>query len=472
MKTIDCLLISPPISYDDDGNIWKQINSNFPPLGLASMASVARNAGYTVRIVDCTIAAPAVSLFETFCQKNLLPTYERIRYIGITSFTFNIKKALALACLCKQYYPQATILLGGCHATALPYEVIAHPAVDMVVVGEGEYTLLDLLADKDPATINGVVYKNTLGAVERTPARERIPNLDLLPMPAYDLLPIEHYRPAKGSYKRLPAMSMMTSRGCPGECTFCFKTLGKRLVFKSAQKIIDEIEFLIDRYGIKQILFYDDTFTVYKKNVLALCDRISEKKLDISWTCFARVDYVDKPMLHHMAAAGCHQIMYGIENVNETVLHNIKKKINREQMFNAVRWTKQAGIECRVALMVGNPGDTKEIVEENLSFIKKVSPDYLIVNIATPLPGTEMFAWADEHRLILSYDWDNYTLAKPLMRLENLSAEEIKILYKYLYYGFYLRPAYIFGRFVRIRSWYDIQRLWDGFCALFSFLFS
>jgi len=197
---------------------------------------------------------------------------------------------------------------------------------------------------------------------------------------------------------------------------------------------------------------------------------ILENKVDISWTCFARVDFIDLEMLKKMKKAGCHQVMYGVENVDETVLKNVNKNINLPQVINAVKWTKQAGIECRLAFMVGSPGDDKEIIKKNIDFVKKLDPDLLVANITTPFPGTDMFKWAKEKNLILTYDWDDYTLAKPVMRLENLSASQIQGLYKLMYKSFYVRPSYILKKLLGIRSIEDVKILLGGLKSVFSFL--
>src|SRR3989339_317354 len=261
INTLDCLLISPPVHHKDSENIWKAIDSNFPPLGLADIAGYIREKGATVKILDCNLESPSVETFGEFFEKNYVSNFTSIKVIGMTTMTCNIKKAYEVADICKKHYPNAIIVFGGVHATFMIKEVIDNEHVDVVVIGEGEKTLHELVSGKEFGQIKGIAYKkNANGKVEIiiNPPRERFNNLDILPMPAYDLLPVLKYRPAKGSYKRLPAMSMMTSRGCPGRCTFCSKTLGNLLVFKSAEKVYEEIKYLSNNYGIKQILFYDD----------------------------------------------------------------------------------------------------------------------------------------------------------------------------------------------------------------------
>ncbi|MEK6730723.1 MAG: radical SAM protein [Pseudomonadota bacterium] len=466
---LDCLLVSPSTVCRDSGNMWKEINSNFPPLGLASLAGYVREKGFSVKIIDGNIQCPFEEDFHHFFKENFCDKFSDIKLIGFTTITCTIKKAFKMAKMCRQLYPNALIVFGGVHATFMTDEVINNECVDVVVKGEGELTMHDLLSGKALSDIPGICYKKQ-DKVFMTKPRERIIDLDALPMPAYDLLPIGQYRPAKGSYKRLPAMSMMTSRGCPGRCTFCSKTLGNKLFFKSAKQIVKELEYLIAHYKIKEILFYDDTFTVNKKNVMEFCDLIIQKNIDVTWTCFARVDFITLEMLKKMKRAGCHQVMYGVENIDEEVRKNIKKHINVEQVVHATQWTKQVGIECRLAFMIGNPGDTKEIILKNIEFINKLDPDILVVNITTPFPGTEMFAWAKAKGLILTYDWDDYTLAKPVMRLENLTEQEIHSLYNLMYKRFYLRPRFILKKALSIRNINDLGILLGGFKAVLSFL--
>ena len=471
-QDLDILLISPPNFYSQRGSIWKEVNSNFPPLGLIDIAGYIRVKGFSVKIIDCNVDSPSIVSFFQFFKRNIVSKYVSLRYIGITSMTVQIKKAYIIAKICKRFFPNTTIIFGGVHATFVTEEVINKKDIDIVVLGEGEITLEEILEGNSLDAINGIVYKNfsngSYNIVYNDP-RDRLRNLNELSMPAYDLLKIKKYRPAKGSYKRLPAMSMMTSRGCPGRCTFCAKTLGKKLVFKSATSIFKEIQFLIKNYGIKQIQFYDDTFTSNRKNVIELCKIIINNKIDITWTCFSRVDTINREILRYMKQAGCHQIMYGVETIDKQVLKNINKRINIKQVINAVKWTKKERIECRLAFMVGNPGDTKENILKNIYFVNKLNPDYLIVNITTPYPGTEMFKWAKERNLILTYNWDDYDLSKPIMRLENLDENEIKKLYRLMFRKFYLRPRFIYKRLLNIKTVSDFKILIEGFNSLMSF---
>jgi radical SAM superfamily enzyme YgiQ (UPF0313 family) len=194
-----------------------------------------------------------------------------------------------------------------------------------------------------------------------------------------------------------------------------------------------------------------------------------ERKLDVRWLCFARVDVVDEELLCKMKEAGCWQIMYGVENFNHGVLENIQKGIDVDQVFKAVSWTKKAGIECRICMMVGNPGDTEEIVNENIRLVKKLDPDLLVVNILTPFPGHDIFNWAKSKDLITSYNWDDYYGAQPLMKLDTLSPEDIKRLYVKMITSFYFRPKYILKKLIGIRSVLEVKLLMAGFLGIVGF---
>lgn len=470
-KSLDCLLIAPYFHQDSE-SIMKEVAANFPPLGLAFIAGYVRQKGYLVKILDCNIYSPSLEEVRSFFEKTFVPEFKNIRIIGLTVITPTVKKAYKIAEICKEFYPDSIIVFGGAHATFLADEVINNRVIDIVVVGEGEITFEEILAGKDLEKIKGIVFRkciNNRDEIIRTPLRKRIIDLDSLPMPAYDLLPILEYKPAKGVYKRLPAVGMITSRGCPGRCTFCNRTLGNELTFQSAERILEEIQWLIKNYKIQQLFIYDDTFTVNRNNVVKFCDMLIKNKIDISWVCNARVDLVDFEMLKTMQKAGCSQISYGVESVDKVVLENINKQIGLSQVINAVKWTKRTGIECRLSFIVGSPGDSAEVIKKNIKFLNKVKPDMLQVNITTPFPGTDMFNLAKERDLILTYDWNKYTQSKPVMRIESLTSKQIIDFYKLMYKSFYLNPSYILKRLLKIRTFNDFKINLKGLNALLSF---
>ena len=342
-------------------------------------------------------------------------------------------------------------------------EVLKEESIDFVIRGEGEETLNELISGKEIAKISGLSYK--IGnKIIHNQSRPVVQDMDTLPIPAYHLLPIKKYFPAKGSYKRLPAMGMMTSRGCPGRCTFCMGNyLGDKIRVRSAEKIFEEILLLHNKYGIKEISFYDDTFTTRKENVKKLCEKIISEKLDISWSCFARVDFVDEDLLKIMKLAGCHQIMYGVESGDEEILKNIHKKISFEKVEKIVKITKKLGIEVRAAFMFGNPGETIETMQKTIDYAIKLKPDVVIFNITTPYPGTEMFKWAKEKGILITENWNEYDLSKPIMNLPTVKPEDVIKYYNKAYKDFYIRPGYLLNRVLKIRNLSDVI---DGVSAL------
>jgi len=464
---LDTILINPCL-FKKEGNIWRKIDSCFPALGLAYIAAYIREKGFTIKIIDAPALGLSVESFEDYLKNNY-SDYQP-RYIGFTGSTPSIKNAYAMAKIAKKIYPQTKIVFGGVHATVMPEEVINQDEIDIVVRAEGEITFYEILSGRELSSIDGVVYQKK-GKIVFNQERERIKNLDELPFAAYDLLPMDRYYPAKGSYEKLPAISMLTGRGCPGRCTFCAKILGNRIIFRSAESLIEEIKMLIKDFGIKQIMFYDDTFTTHKENVRKFCQLLLEQRIDISWCCFSRVDYVDLDLLKLMKKAGCHQIMYGIESGVQEVLDSINKNINPGLIKKVVKLTKLAKIDVRGAFMVGSPIETKETVLKTLNFAIELNPEIAIFNITTPYPGTQMFEEAKKKGMLTTYDWDNYTFAEPVMKLENLSRQEVLGLYRYCYRKFYFRPKYILMRLKRLlRKPKEIKLILDPLKAILSFL--
>ena len=456
------LLINPPI-YKSIVNVWKKIDSVTPPFGLMILGSILLEKGVDVQILDCN-----AEMIPLSGLKGHLPN-EYIDYVGITATTALINNGLAVAGICRHVYPDAGIVMGGIHPTVLPDETFACGNVDFVIRGEGERSFPRLIEGDEPTSISGLSFRDG-NKIVHNPRTDPAVDLDDVSMPAYHLLPMEKYRTALGSSRRSPNIGMIASRGCPGRCTYCYgNVFGKKIRFRSPEKIFNEIVHLQETYGIKEVAFYDDTFTTHKKKVIEFCTLLTDNKIDLTWSCFSRVDTVDFETLQFMREAGCHQISVGIESADKQILKNIRKNIRLSQADEMVRSCRKVGIDVRACFMFGNPGETKETLRKTIDYSKKLNPDIALYNITTPFPGSKMFDWAKEQGYLRTEDWREYDLARTVMDLPTITGEEIVQAYRSAYREFYLRPSYLLRRFFGMKSFYDVQTNWNAFKALFRF---
>lgn len=458
---MNVLLIDPPWIIEDDKNLWKNVGSCLPSLGLAYIASfLEKEKNISVRILDCTAEKIAVNKIEE--RLTLIPKPD---FVGITATTPIFLNGLAIAKIIKRLFPQTKVVFGGVHPSVLPNETLNFPDVDFVVRDEGEITMKELVSGKPLDEIDGLSWKKN-GSIVHNKNRALIKNLDEIPPPAYHLLPMKKYHPAIGSYKRLPAMSIFATRGCPGRCTFCYRTFYGKVRCRSAKNIIEEIKILQKDYGIKEIMFYDDTFTLFKKTVLEFCDIIVRDNQDITWTCFTRADYVDFFLLKTMKKAGCHLILFGVESADKKILKNINKGLSLEKVKEIVKICKNLGIETRTSYMIGNPGETKETIEKTIDFAIKLDTDEIQFNITTAYPGTELFEWAKENNYITTTDWSLYHASFSNLNLPTITQDDLKKYYKLAHTRFYLRPKIILRRLFKIRTITQLKQEIKGFFAI------
>ena len=441
------LFIDPPRGAISKGTMWRVIKRSLPSLGLAYIAAYLEQRGHRVSIIDLNAEPIGIDGLLKRIEQN------KCRMVGITATTVQINSALIIAKTIKEKFSGIKIIMGGPHPSIMSDEVLSAEFVDYIVRQEGELTMLDLVEGKVPEQILGLSYKKN-GVIIHNPPRPFIDNLDTLPFPARHLLPMEHYSPTLGNYKRLPATSMITTRGCPGKCTFCNTDLfGKSIRVRSAENIVKEIIALIKNYKIKEVSFYDDTFTVNKKNIQEFCSTIIKNNIDITWSCMSRIDCTTSDLLEVMKKAGCHSICYGIESADEQILCNINKRISLDHAKEVIKWTKKANIDVRISLMLGNPGETNKTLEKTIRYAISLQPDIFIFNITTPFPGTEMFKWAKANNYLTTFNWDEYDLGRAVMNLPTVSPETIKRYYRLAYRRCYLRPAYLIQRLTKIRSY-------------------
>lgn len=433
-------LVNPP----QTASKYKFMGVISPPLGIAYMATVLRENNIDVDIVD---ASAEDMNFEQF-QEEMLNRNPDI--VAITALTPTIGKALDSAKVIKDVMPDTKIVLGGYHPTFNYEETLNDENVDYVICGEGEYILLNLVktleSNGDLQNVNGLVFEQINSNGEKSiivnPVAHPVENLDDLPYPALDLLPMEKYRLLDMDTHMT---TMITTRGCPMQCSFCSSSAmhGKYIRERSVKNIVDEIEFLKAEYGINIIAFMDDTFTLNKQKVMDICDEILKRKLDITWGCTARVDSMDEEMLLKMRESGCITIFIGVESADQQSLDNMNKNTTIEKIETAFKVARETGMRTIASVALGMPNDTKESMNKTIKFVHKLKPNYAIYTLATPYPGTKFFKESFEKNAIKVKDWSKYTLIGPIMETVDCSLKDLRRIQAMAFIKFYLRPHYL-----------------------------
>lgn len=467
------VFINPPLSMKERYGAIAKGGRNTPPLGLCSLASVVREKGYKTDIIDAAVLNYG---FGDVVKKivNLSP-----KYIGITASTVAIDHAGKLASRLKKAKKDLIIIIGGPHVTALPKETLLdYPAFDLAVIGEGEEVLAELLPvldrGKDLESVQGLAFRQGRKIV-MTERRSYIENLDALPIPAWDLLPSlkRYYRSSPQSFNRLPSTSLVTSRGCPYQCTFCDRSVfGNHLRSYSPDYVLEMLKILSREYGIKHILIDDDTFTISKQRLREICNLMIKEKLDLTWTCLARVDTVDESILRLMKKAGCWQILYGIESGDQEILDKLQKGITLKQVKKALKMTCQANIRTKGFFILGTPFETKRTIKKTIDFMKKIKLDDFHMTYFTPFPGTAIYHHQIKNKGFYKKQWSKMNEWTPTFIPEGFSYDELVAFSKRAFREFYFRPQIVSSYFKRVILTRNFSPLFYGFSALLRYFFS
>lgn len=412
----------------------------FIPLGIAYLGAIALQAGHEVSVIDCQAEKLTVDAFKTRIAQHTPDV------IGVTSTTLLYNQAKRIITAAKEAHPNAVTMFGGSHVTFWDTNALNEcPAIDVIVRREGETTFQELLQrlvnKQDFVGVLGTTIRGPNGAIIRNEDRPFQQNLDSLPSPAYHLLPID-------SFHRMgkTIFPLVTSRGCVQWCDFCstVRMFGKGYRWRSAKKVVDEMEALHNKYGESQFTFYDDAFTINRKNTLELCDEIINRGLKVEWDCETRVDAVDKELLERMRQAGCITVWFGVESGSTKILEKMHKKINREQVKEAFKTAQKAGLMTIASAVIGFPGETEETAWETINFINSLNPDDIGCYIATPYPGTPMYEEVVKNGWLKVTDFDKYDTATPTFETPDLSMERLREIKYKAHQKFYLRPSYVF----------------------------
>lgn len=460
------LLVLPSLMSDEnDGIVTRTTASFLPPIGLATIAAVLRDNGHDVAIID--------GVAEQMPLQQIVDRAKDYDIVGISAMTAHAKRAFETIDLLRSQL-DIPIIAGGVHATTMPHEFL-DIGTDFVVIGEGEITMLELInaiEAKTPAdgfaAIDGICYiKN--GEQHFTNRRALIENLDDIPLPARDLLPMEKYSATIARSTRQPSHMLLASRGCPGVCSFCVhKLFGKNVRYNSPERIIKEFLLLHNEYGAKDVAIFDDNFAANREMVVTVCNKLIELNLDLTWSIESRVDNVDRPTLELLHKAGCTFIAYGIETGSQRILDQMKKQVNLDQIRETIRITKDVGIRTRGYLMLGHLDESVEEMHQTIQFAKELDLDVASFTLFVPLPGTLDYKRAhkfgqfdpDYYKkdLLLEYNMPKYPIYIPA----GMTKDELMAIHRKAYNAVYLRPSYILRKLLEIRNTHDVVALIKG----------
>ncbi len=409
----------------------------FIPLGLAYLGAVAEKEGHQVNVIDCQAEKLTTELFRARISK------EKPDVIGITATTLLYKSAMNLINIAREIHPDAVTVLGGSHGTFWDENALKeYPSLDIVVRREGEVTFIDLLnkLGGNLSDVMGITFRKKDDSIVRTPDRPFIEDLDALPFPAHHLMPID-------SLKRMGKIliPLITSRGCVYWCDFCstVRMFGRGYRWRSPKNVVDEMQLVHDKYGVTQVTFYDDAFTVNRDRVLKICQELHDRKLDMIWDCGTRVDMVDRELLKTMHDAGCIAVWLGVESGSEAILGAMNKKIKLDQTRVAYKTAHDVGLMTIANVVLGFPGETEETAKATIRFVKELNPDDVGFYVATPYPGTPMYEQVIANGWLRVTDFDKYDTAGPTFETPQLSMEKLAELRYKAYQQFYLRPGYV-----------------------------
>ncbi len=425
--------------------IW--IKSATIPLGIAYIASFIRKKGYEVNVVDLNID-----------PKQDIPYAD---VYGLTATTPLIYSAFNLAKYLKQR--GSYIVLGGPHPTCLPDESLEQNDVDYVIRGEGEHTFYKLLEalknNKKVNDIKGLSYKEN-GKIKHNPGSEFISNLDELPFPAFDLFgdlkKYSHPQPLIGWRK--PVVNIITSRGCPFNCHFCYKgTFGTRWRARSPENVVAEWEMLVKKFKVKELSIQDDCFNISIDRAKKIAELIIKKDLIIPWTFpnGIRADLITEELIDVMKRAGMYRTAVGVETGNQLVMDDIGKRLKLEDVEIAFKILKKYKIQTIAFFVMGNPKDTEETLMETINFAKKLRPTFAQFSMATPFPGSRLYDTAKKLNTLRITSWDDYSQfdQKGYFDYKDLKGETIRKYVKIAYRKYYFRISQLF-RIMSIPDFY------------------
>ncbi len=425
------------------------------PLGIAYLCAYLERAGHTLRVIDFQIG-----------KYDMVREIERFKpdLLGLSICSPAITHAQEIVQTTRSTWPNLTIVAGGPHVTEFREQVFdTIPNLDLLVIGEGERTMVALAERME----KGLPYDDLKGIVVKKEGRffftgkgEVIKDLAELPRMPLHLFEVRKYYPLPGTFRRLPSIAMATTRGCPFKCTFCnSRTLSSETPrIRPPQAIVEEIEWLTRTYHAREIYFVDELFTLKRSHVMAFCEEMIRRQINIGWKCCSRVDTVDREMLQLMKQSGCFMISYGVESGDDQMLKRMKKGITTDQIRKTFRITREVGIERMAFFILNSYGETRASLQKTLQFSKELKPDFVNFELFKPFPGIEMRRQIEAdpgcriNREIWD-DWNEFTVGNHIFYSQNdLTEAFLKKEYEQAIKNFYLNIPFIFKSLIKMKS--------------------
>lgn len=495
------LLVNPPNTafiQEESGNI------NFGkifPLGLAYIAGYLDSLGYSVEVLDAS--AEGFDHRERIDREHvrvglsdeaLRDRIKKIRpdMVGISNlFSMQAAEADHIAHLTKEIFPDVPVVVGGPHPSSVPEEALKNPDIDYVVIGEGEKTMGELIEKLNKGrsldSQKALGYRNLKGNIQINPEFNFIEDIDSIPYPAYHLFDMSIYfgkMSVHGARRTNRFIPVITSRGCPLECTFCtaHKVWGKKYRYRSPEAVVAELEFLKNEYGIKEVIFEDDNITLNKRRAEKLFDLMIERNLDLIWTVPNGIALftVDQQLLRKMKDSGCYKVNFAIESGSQRVLDEvIHKPMKLKRVIPLINYAKKIGLEVGAFFIIGMPGETLDEIRQTFRFIRKHGISTSNISLAVPLPGSALYEIVQKNNYFVhSRVKEKLSLLHPRrynIQTPDWNADELQRLVRYetaktKIYIMLTQPHLLLHffssnllKYIFKRIWYELTSLLKGF---------
>lgn len=440
------ILLVHPLGYEVSaaGKDIARIVNLMPPIGLASIAAYLERENFTADIIDCFAHPDSDQKIKQYMQQH------QPAWIGFSCTTSSFLDAVRLAQLAKEICPEVRAVFGGPHVSALREQLLRdYPDVDILVVGEGEETLNELLRSgfENAATVAGIVLRDSNGTPVFNGYRSEGIELDSLPFPAYEKLEgfPEIYKLPIFNYPKAPSTSCVSSRGCPYACSYCDRSVFQRSFrFNSAEYLYRHVKYLRERFGIRHINFYDDQFTFRRQRVEDFCNLMIANPLGMTFNCAVRAEHIDAELLTLMKSAGCWMVSLGIETGDENLLAQHRQNADLNMLANKIRLIKKCGIRTKGLLMMGLPGETEKSIQLSMDYVFSLPIDDFNLAKFTPFPGSPIY---EKIHTVGNFDedWPKMDCMSFQFVPYGMTKERMEELFNHFYKSHFQRPKVLLG---------------------------